>query len=238
VKGLGIIMRKELVSYFFSPMAYVVAAIFLGLSGVFFTTYLAGTQYSDTSIKGFLNVARYLILLFAAVLTMRLVAEERKMGTWELLLTAPVKDSEIILGKFIGSLVILTCMLTLTLYFPILLIIYGDPDLGSIGTSYLGLFLLGSASLSIGIFASTLTSNQIVSAVVAGGILFGLWFLGYVGAMVSGAMGKIISNISLSYHFPDLMRGIVDTRAIVYYCSVTALFLYFSVSSIEAGRWR
>jgi len=238
MKNILTITRKELYSYLTSPMAYIVTAVFLALSGTFFASYLASTEYVDTSIKGFLNAAQLLVLIFAAVLTMRLVAEERKMGTWELLLTAPVKDSEIILGKFIGSLVILTCMLTLTLYFPILLIIYGDPDLGSIGTSYLGLFLLGSASLSIGIFASTLTSNQIVSAVVAGGILFGLWFLGYVGAMVSGAMGKIISNISLSYHFPDLMRGIVDTRAIVYYCSVTALFLYFSVSSIEAGRWR
>ena len=238
MKNIGIITRKELVSYLTSPMAYAVTAIFLALSGVFFTTYLVGTQYADTSIKGFLNAARYLILLFAAVLTMRLVAEERKMGTWELLLTAPVRDSEIILGKFVGCLGILTCMLLLTLYYPFLLMIYGDPDLGSIGTSYLGLLLLGSASLSVGIFASTLTSNQIVSAVAAGGILFGLWFLGVAGSLVPGAFGQILSNLSLSYHFPDLMRGIVDTKAIVYYLSATALFLYFAISSIEAGRWR
>jgi ABC-2 type transport system permease protein len=238
VKNIGIITRKELVSYLSSPMAYAVTAIFMALSGVFFSTYLAGTQYADTSIKGFLNAARYLILLFAAVLTMRLVAEERKMGTWELLLTAPVRDSEIILGKFLGSLGMMSCMLVLTLYYPILLVVFGDPDLGSIATSYLGLLLLGSASLSIGIFASTLTSNQIVSAVVAGGILFGLWFLGIAGSLVPGALGEILANISLSYHFPDLMRGIVDTRAIVYYLSATALFLYFAISSIETGRWR
>ena len=238
MKNLGIITRKELVSYLTSPMAYAVTAIFLALSGVFFSAYLVGTQYSDTSIRGFLNAAQYLILLFAAVLTMRLVAEEKKMGTWEFLLTSPVRDAEIILGKFLGSLGVLTCMLALTLYYPILLAIFGDPDLGSIGTSYLGLLLLGSASLSIGIFASTLTSNQIVSAVVAGGILFGLWFLGIAGDFAPGALGEILSNLSLSYHFPDLMRGIVDTRAIVYYLSVTALFLYFAISSIEAGRWR
>lgn len=238
MKNIGIITRKEFVSYLASPIAYVVTAIFLALSGVFFSTYLAGTQYSDTSIRGFLNAARYLILLFAAVLTMRLVAEEKKLGTWELLLTAPVRESEIILGKFFGSLGILTCMLVLTLYFPILLVVFGDPDFGSMATSYLGLLLLGSASLAIGILATTLTSNQIVSAVVAGGIVYGLWFLGIAGGLIPGAFGEILANLSLSYHFPDLMRGVVDTRAIIYYLSVTALFLYSAIASVEAGRWR
>jgi len=219
-------------------MAYIVAAIFLALSGTFFATYLAGTSYMDTSIRGFLNSAQILILLFAAVLTMRLVAEERKLGTWELLLTAPVRDIEIILGKFIGSLVLLTGMLALTSYYPILLIVFGDPDLGPIGTSYLGLILLGSACLSIGIFTSSLTSNQIVSAVLAGGILFALWFLGLVANLAPGALGEVLSYLSLSHHFPDFVRGIVDTRAIVYYLSVTALFLYLATGSIETGRWR
>jgi ABC-2 type transport system permease protein len=129
-------------------------------------------------------------------------------------------------------------MLALTLYYPILLMVLGDPDLGPIGTSYLGLFLLGSACLSIGIFTSSLTSNQIVSAVVAGGIIFALWFLGLVGDFAPGALGEVLSYLSLSYHFPDFMRGIIDTRAIVYYLSVTALFLYLAIGSIETGRWR
>ena len=169
---------------------------------------------------------------------MRLIAEERKLGTWEFLLTAPVRDIEIILGKFLGSLVMLSGMLALTLYYPILLIVLGDPDLGPICTSYFGLFLLSSACLSIGIFASSMTSNQIVSAVVAGGIIFALWFLGVVGNIAPGPFGEILSYLSLSYHFPDFMRGIIDTRAIVYYLSVTALFLYLAVGSIETGRWR
>lgn len=238
MKNIGVITGKELSSYLTSPMAYIVAAIFLALSGTFFATYLADTNYTDTSIRGFLNAARFLIIFFAAVLTMRLVAEERKLGTWEFLLTAPVRDVEIILGKFIGSLVMLTGMLALTLYYPILLMVLGDPDLGPIGTSYLGLFLLGSACLSIGIFTSSLTSNQIVSAVVAGGIIFALWSLGLVGNFAPGALGEVLSYLSLSYHFPDFMRGIIDTRAIVYYLSVTALFLYLAIGSIETGRWR
>ncbi len=238
MKNIGVISGKELSSYLTSPMAYIVAAIFLALSGTFFATYLAEINYSDTSITGFLNAAQFLILLFAALLTMRLIAEEKKMGTWEFLLTAPVRDTEIILGKFLGSLVMLTGMLALTLYYPILLIVLGDPDLGPVWTSYLGLFLLGSASLSIGIFASSMTSNQIVSAVVAGGMIFALWLLGVVADMAPAPLADVLSYLSLSYHFPDFMRGIIDTRAIVYYLSVTALFLYLAVESIETGRWR
>ena len=238
MKNIGIVAGKELSSYLASPMAYIVAATFLALSGTFFAAYLADTSYTDTSIRGFLDAAQILILFFAAVLTMRLVAEEKKLGTWEFLLTVPLKDSEIILGKFIGSLAMLTGMLALTLYYPILLIVLGDPDLGPIGTSYLGLFLLGSASLSIGIFTSSLTANQIVSAVVAGGIIFGLWFLGMAANFAPGAVGEILSYLSLSQHFPDFMRGIIDTRAIVYYLCVTALFLYLAIESVESGRWR
>lgn len=236
--AVGIIWRKELVSYLTSPVAYVVTAVFLALSGTFFSTYLAGTSFEDTSIRGFLDAAQILILLFAAILTMRLVAEEKKMGTWELLLTAPVRDAEIVIGKFLGSLAVLTGMLVLTLYFPALLVVFGDPDLGSIGASYLGLFLLGSACLSIGIFASTLASNQIVAAVVGGAILFGLWFLGSVGSFTTGALKETIPFFSLSQHFADFTRGVVDTRGIVYYLSVTGLFLYLAMGSIQTARWR
>jgi ABC-2 type transport system permease protein len=216
----------------------VVTAVFLLLTGTFFSMHLARTGYADTSIRGFLDAGQLLILLFAAVLTMRLIAEERKLGTWELLLTAPVRDVEIVLGKFGGALLTLTAMLALTLYYPVLLIMLGDPDLGPIATSYIGLFLLGSASLAVGIFASSLTSNQIVAAVVAGGILFALWFLGAAAGFAPAAMGEVLAYLSLSHHFPDFVRGVVDTRSIVYYLSITALFLYMATRSIETGRWR
>ena len=219
-------------------MAYIVSAIFIALSGASFTTYLAQTSYSDTSIRGFLETGQLLILLFSALLTMRLISEERKLGTWELLLTAPVREYEIVLGKFFSCLLVLAGMLILTLYFPLLLLIFGDPVIGPILTSYLGLFLLGSASVAIGIFASSLTPNQIVSAVVAGGILFGLWFLGMVGSLIPEPLGEILSYFSLSEHFPGFVRGVVDTRDLVYYLSVTAVFLFLSVRSIETERWR
>ena len=238
MRRIALICGKEIGTYLSSPMAYIVSAIFIALSGASFTTYLAQTSYSDTSIRGFLETGQLLILLFSALLTMRLISEERKLGTWELLLTAPAREYEIVLGKFFSCLLVLVGMLILTLYFPLLLLIFGDPDTGPILTSYLGLFLLGSASVAIGIFASSLTPNQIVSAVVAGGILFGLWFLGMVGSLIPEPLGEILSYFSLSDHFPGFVRGVVDTRDLVYYLSVTAVFLFLSVRSIETERWR
>ena len=238
MRRIALICGKEIGTYLSSPMAYIVSAIFIALSGASFTTYLAQTSYSDTSIRGFLETGQLLILLFSALLTMRLISEERKLGTWELLLTAPVREYEIVLGKFFSCLLVLAGMLSLTLYFPLLLLIFGDPDIGPILTCYLGLFLLGSASVAIGIFASSLTPNQIVSAVVAGGILFGLWFLGMVGSLIPEPLGEILSYFSLSEHFPGFVRGVVDTRDLVYYLSVTAVFLFLSVRSIETERWR
>ena len=238
MRRIALICGKEIGTYLSSPMAYIVSAIFIALSGASFTTYLAQTSYSDTSIRGFLETGQLLILLFSALLTMRLISEERKLGTWELLLSAPVREYEIVLGKFFSSLLVLAGMLILTLYFPLLLLIFGDPDIGPILTSYLGLFLLGSASVAIGIFASSLTPNQIVSAVVAGGILFGLWFLGMFGSLIPEPLGEILSYFSLSEHFPGFLRGVVDTRDLVYYLSITAVFLFLSVRSIETERWR
>lgn len=233
-----LIARREFRVYLTSPMAYIVACVFLVLVGSLFVWYLSDTDYSDTSIVGYLDIWGNLVLmLFAAALAMRLIAEEKKLGTWELLLTAPIRDAEVVIGKFLGSLGILVSMLALTLYFPILLWIFGDPDTGPIITSYLGLFLLGAASLSIGLFASSITSNQIVAAVIAGGILAILYFIGAAGDNISGAIGDILSYISLSSHFPDFVSGIIDTRAMVYYLSVTALFLFLAIRSIETSRW-
>jgi len=216
-------------------MAYVVTGIFLVLTGVFFA--ISSSTYLETSIGGFLQSGSIVLLLLAAVLTMRLIAEERKLGTMELLLTAPVRDSEIILGKFLGSLGILTVMLALTFYYPLLLMIFGDPDMGAIGTGYLGIFLLGTTCLAIGLFASTLTSNQIVSAVVAGGILFALWFIGVAANYLPEKLGEVINYFSLSYYFPDFVRGIIDTRGLIYYLSITALFLFLAIRSLENSRW-
>lgn len=235
MRNTAAIASKEFRSYLASPMAYIVTGIFLVLTGFFFS--ISPATYSETSISGFLQTGSLSLLLLAAVLTMRLIAEERKLGTLELLLTAPVRDSEVILGKFLGSLGILTAMLVLTFYYPILLLLFGDPDMGPIVTGYLGLFLLGSAALAVGIFASSLTSNQLVAAMVAGGILFALWFIGLAAGFLPETMGAVIGYFSLASYFPDFMRGIIDTQGVVYYLSITALFLFLAVRSLENSRW-
>jgi ABC-2 type transport system permease protein len=217
-------------------MAYVVTGIFLVLTGFLFS--VSSTTYFETSIRGLWEFwGALLLLLLTAVLTMRLFAEERKMGTLELLLTAPVRDSEVIMGKFLGSLGILTVMLALTFYYPLLLMFFGDPDWGPIVTGYLGLFLLSCISLAVGLFASSLTSNQIVAVVLAIGILLGLWFMGMAADLLPEAMGEVIGYLSLYYHFPDFMKGIVDTRGVIYYLSVTVLFLFLTIRSLESSRW-
>ncbi len=230
------IALKEFKSYLASPMAYVVTGIFLVLTGFLFS--VSPATYFETSIRGLWEFwGTLLLMLLASVLTMRLLAEERKMGTLELLLTAPVRDSEVIMGKFLGSLGILTAMLALTFYYPLLLMWFGDPDWGPIVTGYFGLFLLGCISLAVGLFASSLTSNQLVAAVLAGGILFALWFMGMAADLLPEAVGEIIGYLSLYYHFPDFMRGVIDTRGVVYYLSITVLFLFLTIRSLENSRW-
>jgi len=235
VRNTATIALKEFKSYLTSPMAYVVTGIFLALTGVLFST--SSVTYYETSIRGFLGTGSILLLLLASVLTMRLLAEERKMGTLELLLTAPVRYSEVIAGKFFGSLGILTVMMALTFYYPILLTIFGDPDWGPIATGYLGFFLLGCTSLAVGLFASSLTSNQIVAAVVAGGIIFTLWFIGMAADLLPEALGEVIGYLSLSHHYSDFMTGVIDTRGVIYYLSITVLFLFLAVRSLENSRW-
>jgi ABC-2 type transport system permease protein len=235
LSNILIIAGKEFRSYLSSPMAYIVTGIFLLLTGVFFGT--SATTYTATSLDGFTSMASMLLLLFASVMTMRIFAEEKKLGTIELLMTAPVRDTEVVLGKYFGSLGIVLAMLALTLYYPLVLFVFGHPDVGPIVTGYIGLVLLGCAAIAVGLFASTLTNNQIVAAVVAGGILFGLWFIGALANFLPASVGNVINYFSLSYYFPDFMKGILDTRGVVYYLSIAVLFLFLSVRSLENSRW-
>lgn len=239
MKNTMTIASREFRAYLSSPMAYIIIAFFLGLTGLFFGFVGYSVTQAETSLGGFLGNPFYIVIviMMIMVIAMRLIAEERKLGTIELLLTAPVKDSEIILGKFIGSLGLILGMFVLTFYYPILLKIFGDPDFGPIATSYLGLLLLSCAGLAIGIFTSSLTSNQIIAAVVGGAIALGLWFLGYAATYLPKAVGDVVSFLSLSNYWLDFVNGVIDTRAIVYYLSITILFLFLAIRSLENSRW-
>lgn len=238
MRSTFIIAGKEVRAYFTSPTAYLVAAVFLVVSGLFFASYL--TQVQQASMRGFFSNGAFFLLLLAPVLTMRLLAEEQKLGTIELLLTAPVRDAEVVLGKFLASFVILLGMLLLTLYYPLILLWSGDPDWGPIGTGYLGLLLLGTCYLGIGVLASSLTSNQIVAAVLALGVLILFWALSAAAAFVQAVplASQALTYLSLRDHFQDFVNGVIDTRNVVYYLSFLAVTLFIAIRSLETRRWR
>ena len=233
---------KELRSYFGSPTAYVIAAIFVGLTGFSFALSVEG-RFPEATIRGFLfgpTGAFFLVILIAPAITMRLFAEEQKLGTMELLLTAPVRDLEIVLGKFLSAFTILVGMFGLTLYFPLLLVWFGDPDILPIVTAYGGLVLLGAACAAVGLLGSSLTSNQIVAAVFSLALLLVLWLASFAATLGAPdtAWVEFVRFLSLNDHLRDLTFGVVDTRDIVYFASLTAFFLFITVRIVEMRRWR
>ena len=228
---------KEIQVFFTNPMAYIVGLIFLGVTGFFFTLDL-GDPFPEASLSNFYQGATLILILLAPALTMRLLAEEQKLGTIELLLTSPVRDWEIILGKYLAAFGFLFVMIALTTYFPLLLFWFAEPDPGPIYSGYIGLILYGSAALSIGILTSTLTSNQIIAFVVAAGLLLLLFFIDTRVDAVTGLWATLLSEIGMRSHFNDFARGIIDTKHVVYFLSITALFLFFSIRALESRRWR
>ena len=228
---------KEIQIYFSSPTAYIVGMMFIALSGFFFARDL-NDPFPQASLVNFFDGATIIFILIAPALTMRLMAEEQKLGTIELLLTSPVRDWEVIIGKYVASFVFLIATVSLTLYYTILLYVFASPDPGPIYAGYLGLALYGGAALAIGLLCSTLTSNQIVAAVVAMGILLVMFFADLAADNIGGTASTIISEISIRSHFEDFARGIIDTKHVVYYLSVIAFFLFMSVRALESRRWR
>lgn len=231
------IMMKELRSYFVSPIAYVVVAFWLVGTGVFFT--LSVAQSGQASLVSMFGVVTILLLLISPALTMRLLAEESRTGTLELLLTAPVKDWSAVLGKFLAATALYAVMIGLTIFYPLMLVLFkGDPDWGPIWSGYVGLLLFGMVFLAVGLFTSALTSDQIVSAVMAFVILLVLYIISNVAALVSSGFGDFLRRLSLSDRFDPFTRGVIDVKDVVFYLSLTALILFFTVQVVEARRYR
>jgi ABC-2 type transport system permease protein len=231
------IMTKELRSYFVSPIAYVVVAFWLVGTGFFFT--LAVTQTQQANMTSVYGVVTIFLLLVCPALTMRLLSEESRTGTLELLLTAPVKDWAVVVGKFLASVILYAVMIGLMLFYPILLVIFrGNPDWGPIWSGFLGLLLFGSVFLAVGLFASALTSNQIVSAVISFVLLLLLYVISNATGLVSTGVGDFLRQLSVSDHFDPFSRGLIDLRDIVFYISFAALVLFLTVQVVEARRYR
>lgn len=237
MRNVWLIAWKEVRTYFGTPMAYIIGSFFVALTGYFFVSSIS-VPFPEASPRGFLGPSAFVLVLWGPLITMRLFAEEQKLGTLELLLTAPVRDWEVVLGKYVASLVMLAGTLSLTLYYVLLLFWFGDPDPGPLFSGYLGLLLYGAAALAVGLFASSLTANQIVSAVMAVAFLFFLTLGQQASTIVGGLPSRILEGLSLTTHYEPFTRGIVDTTGVLYFLSLTALFLYLTTLNLESRRWR
>jgi ABC-2 type transport system permease protein len=231
------IAYKELAVYFTSPMAYVVAGVFLALTGVFFIDSV-DQPFALASVRGLLrNTVFFLMPLISPIMTMRLFAEEQKLGTLELLLTAPVRDYEVVLGKFVASFAILAATVLLSLFYVLVLMFYADPDLGPVVSGYLGLLLYCTTTLAIGLLASSLSGNQIVAATVGFGVILLFSVVGNIAAVVGGAAATILEHLGLISHFEGFAQGVIDTSDVIYYVVMTVVFLFLTIRAVESRRW-
>jgi ABC-2 type transport system permease protein len=171
-------------------------------------------------------------------MTMRTYSEEKRSGTIELLLTSPITDWQIILGKFLGALGLYAVMLSVTLIHTAVLFIYGSPEWKPIATSYLGLLLLGGSFLSVGLFISTLTTNQIVAYITTFSVFLFLWVISWLGSFSTGLFTDVTSYLSIIEHFDDFSKGVIDTTHIIYYLSLITFGLFLTAKSVDTERWR
>lgn len=255
MKAVWSITKKELLSYFTSPIAYIVISIFIILSGFFFYSlvwwfnsqamqmaqnpyYYQQVNINQMVFAPLFHNLSIILLLMLPLLSMRLFSEEKKMGTEELLFTSPVSVVQIILGKYLASLIVLLIMLLLSAIPTIFTFIYGNPEPLPYLLGYLGLFLLGAAFLGLGIFWSSLTENQIVSAVLTFGTLLLFWVLSWAGYSARGLWQDVLNYLSFFEHFDGMTKGILDTSDLVYYLSFAFFGLFLTHSVIQSRRWR
>ncbi len=244
LRNVMTITRREFKSYFDSIVAYVVVCGTLLVVGVWFF-YFGFWQVERASMsrmfEGNFSLPSLLSILVLPLVTMRALAEEKRSGTIELLITMPVKDSEVILGKFFAALGLASVLLLCTLIYPIAMFVWpwhmGALDWGPVTTGYVGLLLMGSAGVAMGLMFSSFTENQIVAFFITASTLALLWFIGTVVEFVHGPVGDAISFVSFQTRFLPFSRGLIDTRAVVYFLSITVLSLLVAFRSLESRKW-
>jgi ABC-2 type transport system permease protein len=227
MKQIAIITKRELQAFFDSLMGYIMIVAFLGFSGFFTWLYGGDVFYvNQASLQTFFNIAYWTLFFFIPALTMKTIAEEKKAGTLEILLTKSVSDWQILWGKFFGVLLLIMTALALTIPYYLTVWSLGPIDHGAVWSGYLGLILMSSAYISIGIFTSSITNNQIVAFLLA--LLIGVCFhiiFGMLASGLSGMAGSILSYLSLSTHFESISRGVIDTKDLIYFISIVFMGL-------------
>jgi ABC-2 type transport system permease protein len=239
MRNVWTITTRELKAFFVSPIAYVVSALFLAMMGYLFQAILLSQR--DANLRGEFSNLTFVLLLVAPALTMRLIAEEQQMGTIELLLTAPVREWQVILGKFLGGLILYAIMfLVPTLYYVLILFAFGgNPDPGPLLSSYLGLLLLGGSFLAIGVFTSSLTRNQVIAYIAGLAILILLWLADAATSFAgTGSISDAISYLAITRHYDNFLNGVIDTTDVVYLLSAMVVSLFLATQVLQTRRWR
>jgi ABC-2 type transport system permease protein len=249
------IAQKELKSYFSSPIAYITIGFFALLYGYFYIAILSyfvrqsmqmgqfggGPQtlnINQVMIRQLLQNVTILILFIMPMITMRTYSEEKRSGTIELLLTSPLTDLQIILGKFLGALALWAIMLAVSLIHIGLLFVYGNPEWKPIATAYLGLLLLGGCFISVGLFISSLTKNQIVAGMVTFAVFLFLWVITWIGGFSGPTIDSLTQYLSIIDHYDDFGKGVIDTTHLIYYVSFITFGLFLTAKSVDSERWR
>ncbi|MDH5672118.1 MAG: ABC transporter permease subunit [Myxococcales bacterium] len=230
------IARREFVAYFNGPAAYIVICLFLVLMGIFFWNPFF--LVNRATVRQMFDMMSVLLLPTAPALTMGLLAEEKRTGTVEVLLTMPLRDTEVVIGKYLGAVGLLVILLVSTLPYPISVSSLGHLDWGPVMASYLAVFLLGSTMLAIGILTSSWTENQLIAFFTAGIICFALWIANRFLPFVPQGLADLLEWICFDYHFMSMLRGVIDSRDVLYFLSVIALSLALAFRSLESRRWR
>jgi len=234
-RNISTIYRKELKSFFYSPVAYIIMVVFLIITGWFFTSNLF--VIGLVTMRGVFDVIPFILLFFIPAITMRSFSEEKKTGTIELLLTKPVTDMEIVVGKFISNVILTALTILPTVIYVISLSFLGRLDIGSIITAYIGVILMSSIYISIGLFASSLTENQVVAFIISFLMIFALFMLNKILMFMPAFLVSTLEYISSDYHFLSISRGVLDTRTLVYYLSGIIIFLLLTKTSLEKRKW-
>ena len=254
MKNTLAICFKELKSYFASPIAYLLLTIFAVIFGFFFSAATAFFSLRSTEmqmmgrsfpmdineliIRPLLSNASVIALFLIPMITMRLFAEEKRSGTIELLMTSPVTDLQIILGKFLGALILYCCIVGVAALNFVFLFIYGNPDTKPLLVGLLGLLLQGGAMIALGTFISTTTRNQIVAGGATFAICLLLWVLDWLSAFETAAWAKVLSYLSIIQHFEPFTKGVLDSKDVVFFLSLTFFGLFLTARSMESLRWR
>ena len=230
------VAKREIRTYFNSPMAYIVVTVFMLIVGYLYWSQVFLEKQAE--LRYYFNLTPLVFTFIIPAITMRLLAEEKGSGTLEMLITMPVRDWEVVLGKFLAGIAMLAAIVGMTMFYAVTLSLLSPVDKGPMLTGYLGLLLMGGAYVAIGVMASSLTRNQIVAFILAFAISFALFIFGQIVQFAPDWLAPVLSFLSMGNHFESLSRGVVDSRDVIYYVSVMVVALVIATASLQSRKWK